>query len=96
MYIEGIFTQETTENMKNDFMKVLEEYINSIKILKINIENSDNTINKHIRNNILESIKETYNTFRLFLNNWKPFSKVVLMSSSSTLWIPAFTFFNPS
>lgn len=68
MYIEGIFTQETTENMKNDFMKVLEEYINSIKILKINIENSDNTINKHIRNNILESIKETYNTFRLFLN----------------------------
>lgn len=68
MYIEGIFTQETTENMKNDFMKVIEEYINSIKILKINIENSDNTINKHIRNNILGSVRETYNTFRLFLN----------------------------
>lgn len=69
MYIEGTFSEETTKNMKNDFMKVLEEYINTIKILKINIEDSDNTINKHIRNNIFESVKETYSTFRLFLNN---------------------------
>lgn len=68
MYIEGIFKEETTENMKNDFIDLLNQYDNSIKILKNNIEDNDSIINKHIRNNIIESIKETYCTFRLFLN----------------------------
>lgn len=68
MYIEGLFGYETTENMKNDFLNLLNQYNHSMKILKDNINDNDSVINKHIRNNIIESIKETYSTFRLFLN----------------------------